>query len=148
MQRILFVLLAGLMIAGTLAAQPSSVPAPLSSSAQPLPSSEIPQIVAFDKDHFLGDHTHIFADISKLGKWNNSISSMIILSGTWQFFDDDGMKGTAMKELGPGLYPDVRDVGMKDNSISSIRLVSPREQLTTGPSKRPASRPAGTAKAR
>jgi len=29
-------------------------------------------------------------------------------------------------ELGPGVYLHVKDHGIKDNSISSIRLVSPR----------------------
>jgi hypothetical protein len=30
-----------------------------------------------------------------------------------------------MAELGPGVYLNVKDHGIKDNSISSIRLVSP-----------------------
>jgi Beta/Gamma crystallin len=40
-----------------------------------------------------------------LGKWGNSISSMVILSGTWKFFDDEDFKGTKMATLGPGIYP-------------------------------------------
>jgi hypothetical protein len=31
-----------------------------------------------------------------------------------------------MAELGPGIYLNVKDHGIKDNSISSVRLVSPR----------------------
>ena len=34
-------------------------------------------------------------------------------------------QGTRMNELGPGVYLNVKDHGIKDNSISSIRLVSP-----------------------
>ena len=96
--------------------------------AQPVPPAlgEVPQIVAFDKDGLLGDHIHIFGDTADLGKWGNSISSMVILAGRWEFFDDDHFKGTMMKELGPGVYLRVHDHGLKDNSISSIRLVSPR----------------------
>ena len=33
--------------------------------------------------------------------------------------------GTKMATLGPGQYPRLTDKGLKDNSISSIRLVSP-----------------------
>ena len=86
---------------------------------------DIPQIVAFDNDGLLGDHIHIFGNVPDLGKWNNSISSMVILSGRWEFFDEENFKGTKMTELGPGMYLHVKEHGMKDNSISSIRLVSP-----------------------
>jgi hypothetical protein len=91
---------------------------------------DIPQILAFDNQDFLGDHTHILGDMKDLGKWGNSISSMVILSGTWDFFDDEDFKGTKMATLGPGRYPKLGDKGMKDNSISSIRLASPTATST------------------
>jgi hypothetical protein len=86
---------------------------------------DMPQIVAFDNEDFLGDHIHIFGNMRDLGKWGNSISSMVILSGTWEFFDDEDFKGTKMGDLGPGMYADVTKHGLKNNSISSVRLVSP-----------------------
>lgn len=95
-------------------------------TSSPLPTpGEIPQIVAFDNEGLLGDHIHIFGDVVDLGKWGNSVSSMVILSGRWEFFDDENFKGTKMTELGPGIYLNVKDHGIKDNSISSIRLVRP-----------------------
>jgi hypothetical protein len=84
---------------------------------------EIPQIVAYDKAGLLGDHIHIFGNVTELGKWDNSISSMVIPSRRWEFFDSKSFQGTKMNELGPGVYLNVKDHGMKDNSISSIRLV-------------------------
>jgi hypothetical protein len=87
-------------------------------------AGEIPQIVAYDNDGLLGDHIHIFGNTTDLGKWNNSISSMVILAGRWEFFDEEKFQGTKT-ELGPGMYLTVKDHGIKDNSISSIRLVSP-----------------------
>jgi Beta/Gamma crystallin len=88
-------------------------------------AGEMPQIVAFDNDGLLGDHIHIFGNVTDLGKWGNSISSMVILSGRWEFFDQENFQGMRMNELGPGVYLTVKDHGLKDNSISSIRLVSP-----------------------
>ena len=88
-------------------------------------AGDMPQIVVFDNEDFLGDHSHIFANMKELGKWGNSISSMVILSGTWEFFDDEDLKGTNMGSLGPGMYSDVTAKGLKNNSISSIRLISP-----------------------
>jgi hypothetical protein len=91
-------------------------------------AGEIPQIVAFDNEGLLGDHIHIFGNVPDLGKWGNSISSMVILSGRWEFFDEENFKGTNMTNLGPGVYLNVKEKNMKDNSISSIRLVSPPGQ--------------------
>jgi hypothetical protein len=87
-------------------------------------AGDIPQIVAFDNDGLLGDHIHIFGDTPDLGKWGNSISSMVVLAGRWEFFDEEKLQGTKV-EWGPGVYLHVKDHGMKDNSISSIRLVKP-----------------------
>jgi hypothetical protein len=89
------------------------------------PSGDIPQIIVFDNEDFSGDHTHIFGNMQDLGKWENSISSIIVLSGTWEFFDDEEFKGTKMGSLGPGMHKDVTEKGLKNNSISSIRLASP-----------------------
>ena len=50
---------------------------------------------------------------------------MVIVSGHWEFFDEENFKGTK-HELGPGVYLKVQERGINDNSISSIRLVSPR----------------------
>jgi hypothetical protein len=79
--------------------------------------------MAFDGNDFTGDHTHIVGDMRRLAKWDNSISSLVIVSGTWEFFDDDDWTGTTMATSGPGLYPRVTDKGV-NNSISSVRLVS------------------------
>jgi hypothetical protein len=112
--------LLAVLFSATLVAAQQQPPTPV--TPQP---GEIPQIVAFDNDGLLGDHIHIFGDTPDLGKWGNSISSMVILAGRWEFFDEEKFQG-AKVELGPGVYLHVKDHGIKDNSISSIRLVSPR----------------------
>jgi hypothetical protein len=47
-----------------------------------------------------------------LGTWDHSISSLIILSGTWECFDDDDFTGTKMATLGPGVYPRITEKGL------------------------------------
>jgi hypothetical protein len=108
------------LFSATLAVAQQTPPQPV-----PAPPGELPQIVAYDNDGLLGDHIHIFGNVTDLGKWGNSISSMVIVAGRWEFFDEEDFKGTRMAELGPGVYLNVKDHGIKDNSISSIRLVSP-----------------------
>jgi Beta/Gamma crystallin len=100
------------------------VPAAMAGEAVPS-LGPILQIVAFDNEGFLGDHTHTFGDMKDLGKWGNSISSMVILSGTREFFDDEDFTGTSTGTLGPGTYADVTKHGLEHNSISSARLVKP-----------------------
>ena len=112
--------LLAVLFSATVAAAQQQPPTPVTP-----PPGEIPQIVAFDNDGLLGDHIHIFGDTPDLGKLGNSISSMVILAGRWDFFDEEKLQG-AKVELGPGVYLHVKDHGIKDNSISSIRLVSPR----------------------
>jgi hypothetical protein len=63
-------------------------PAAMAGEAVPSPGT-MPQIIAFDNEEFLGDHIHIFGNMKDLGRWGNSISSLVILSGTWEFFDDE-----------------------------------------------------------
>jgi hypothetical protein len=42
------------------------------------PAGEVAQIIAFDKENFEGDQPHIFGDMSRLGRWDNSMSSIVI----------------------------------------------------------------------
>jgi hypothetical protein len=105
------------------------IPAAMAGEAVPSPGP-MPQIVAFDNEDFLGDHFHIFGNMKDLGKWGNGISSMVILSGTWEFFDDETFTGTTMGTLGPGTYADVTKHGLKNNSISSVRLAKPAGSST------------------
>jgi hypothetical protein len=111
--------LMALLFGATLAVAQQTPPQPVTPHV-----GDLPQIVAFDNDGLLGDHIHIFGDTPDLGKWGNSISSMVIVAGRWEFFDEEKMQGTKV-ELGPGVYLHVKDRGLKDNSISSIRLVKP-----------------------
>ena len=119
MKKSILVLLVGLFVA-TLAVAQQTPPQPVTP-----PAGELPQIVAYDNEGLLGDHIHIFGNVTDLGKWGNSISSMVIVAGRWAFFDDEDFKGTRMNELGPGVYLNMKGHNLKDNSISSIRLISP-----------------------
>ena len=107
------------LVSATLAAAQQQPPTPV--TPQP---GDLPQMVAFDHDSLLGDHIHIFGDTPDLGKWGNSISSMVIVAGRWELFDEEKFQGPKV-ELGPGVSLHGKDHGMKDNSISSIRLIKP-----------------------
>ena len=113
--------LVALLCTATLAVAQQTPPQPIMPHA-----GALPQIVAYDKEGLLGDHIHIFGNVTDLGKWGNSISSMVIVAGHWAFFDEEDLKGAQMNELGPGVYLNMKGRNLKDNRISSIRLVSPK----------------------
>ncbi len=61
--------------------------------------------------------------------WNDKISSVIILSGTWQFFENAGFTG-ASTTVGPGFYKFVEDrqFNMQNDTISSILCIDDQPQ--------------------
>jgi hypothetical protein len=75
----------------------------------------------------LGEHSHICGDTPELGKWGHRVSSMVMLAGRWELFAAEKWQGTKV-EWGIGVSLPVQDHGIKDKSISSIRLVSPRRR--------------------
>jgi hypothetical protein len=91
MQRWMLSLLT-VLVSATLVAAQQQPPTPV-----PPHPGEIPQIVAFDNDGLLGDHIHIFGDTPDLGTWGNSISSMVIVAGRWELFDEEQLQGTQVE---------------------------------------------------
>ena len=54
--------------------------------------------------------------------WNDETSSIIVLEGTWRFYEHINYGGLSI-ELGPGRYPNITQLGLPDNSISSLKRV-------------------------
>ena len=61
--------------------------------------------------------------------WNDKISSVVVVSGTWQFFEHAGFGG-ASTIVGPGYYQFVEDpqFNFQNDSISSILCLSDQPQ--------------------
>lgn len=92
----------------------------------------LPQIIVFKDASFpFGDQTCSISlpqgwGYSYVGdSWNDSISSVIVVSGTWQFFENAGYNG-ASTTVGPGWYQYVEDpqFNMQNDTISSLRCIS------------------------
>lgn len=93
-----------------------------------MPWPTMPQIIVFqDAGLPFGDPTFITSLPPGWGygyvgdAWNDTISSVIVLSGTWQFFENAGFNG-ASATVGPGWYTFVENpaFNMQNDSISSI----------------------------
>lgn len=55
--------------------------------------------------------------------WNDRISSIIVVSGRWRFYEA-GNYGGASWELGPGYYSNLAAVNIPNDVISSFRPVA------------------------
>lgn len=95
-----------------------------------------PSIVVFKDANFNIDNSNQFISLapgwgySYVGDgWNDTISSVVILSGTWQFFENAGFNG-AFATVGPGWYKFVEDpqFNMQNDTISSILCISDQPQ--------------------
>jgi hypothetical protein len=59
-----------------------------------------------------------------VGSWNDIVSSFVIVGGIWQVFRDINFQDPQGGLLGASLYPFVEDLGIDNDSISSVRLIS------------------------
>ena len=94
------------------------------------------EAIIFVDTEFGGLHTHLFqsvVDFTKLslggkgvhlveGDWNDKVSSIVVVSGRWQFFKDTGWQNPMGPVLGPGVYP-VLPSGIRNDAISSAKIV-------------------------
>jgi hypothetical protein len=84
-------------------------------------------VILFKNANFRGDHKHALTEISNLNapddnSFNDAVSSIAVLSGTWQFYKNANTQSTPYPQaLGPGGYPWVVDVGIQNDQISALK---------------------------
>lgn len=90
-------------------------------------SMEIPEVVIYAAPNFNsyeGFSKRVNCSFSYVGDyWNNNISSIIVVRGTWEFYDKT-YYGGEKTILGPGYYPNAKEMGILDNEIGSFRCIS------------------------
>jgi hypothetical protein len=87
----------------------------------------VPELVVYWDINFGGESWRTNLNYSYVGDhWNDQISSIIVVSGTWQFWRDAGFSGVGDSPwiLTPGYYPWVEAVGIPNDTISSFAVQS------------------------
>jgi hypothetical protein len=84
--------------------------------------------IQFELANFHGAHRHVITAEPNLAAsddphFNNTASSIVIYARNCEFFADADFKTKIGNTLGPGVYPFVANVGIKNGAISSLRLV-------------------------
>lgn len=89
------------------------------------------KIIVFDKQNFEGKNTQIYNDNVESLKGtglNNDISSIIVISGTWELYEHinyEGKSWTVSDSGGPtqdGTYPTYKDWSGPNNAIGSFKI--------------------------
>lgn len=92
------------------------------------PDQQFPEVVLYWNKSFEGESWRTNLSCPYVGDhWSDMISSIIVISGTWEFWSDIDFTGSHCK-LGPGYYPSFRGecnlTGFHNKGISSFRCVS------------------------
>ncbi|HEX5904707.1 MAG TPA: beta/gamma crystallin-related protein [Candidatus Nitrosocosmicus sp.] len=84
----------------------------------------LPEIVVYEHVNYSGAEWRINFITSNVGSfWNDKISSIIVISGTWEFFEHINYGGRVWV-LTPGYYISVSNFGIPHDVISSFRVRS------------------------
>lgn len=92
------------------------------------------RIFLFEHNHFEGRYREVFngevdLTLNEQGYFNDQTSSIIITKGNWAFyknidFNSPYTYNNRIIVLGPGMYPDVRSVGIANDELSSLMSVT------------------------
>ena len=101
----------------------------MSSLRPTVPAVPAGSIILFKDSDFHGPHKHVFnsevnLDTDDDNSFNDAVSSLVILSGNWQFFKDEGFITPYPVVLGPGLYSFVGKVKITNDDLSSLMTVT------------------------
>ncbi|HEY7200800.1 MAG TPA: beta/gamma crystallin-related protein [Candidatus Dormibacteraeota bacterium] len=96
------------------------------------------EVILFEHANFRGRHRHVLNAEDNLNAddddgFNDSVSSIVVVSGSWQFFRNSGFDDDYPSILGPGVYPWVEDVDIRNDDLSSLRVVDQEPNVTGDP---------------
>ena len=86
-------------------------------------SLRVPEVIVYEHWHFQGNawRTNLCWNLGD--EWNDKISSIIVVSGTWAFCEHHNYGGWR-RDLGPGYYNYVENFGIPNDQISSFGFIA------------------------
>jgi hypothetical protein len=94
-----------------------------SASVSSITSSRLPEIVIYEHIDFAEANERTNLNWYYVGDyWNDKISSIVIASGVWQFFQHWHYEGASWV-LGPGYYRWVESANIPNDIISSFKCI-------------------------
>jgi hypothetical protein len=95
-------------------------------------------VILFQEPNFQGSHKHVFNSEGNLNAdedndFDDSVSSIVVISGNWKFYRNWHWDDDYPVTLGPGLYPRVEDVAIRDKDMSSLQVVDQEPTVSAAP---------------
>ncbi|MGH4011757.1 MAG: beta/gamma crystallin-related protein [Pseudonocardiaceae bacterium] len=85
----------------------------------------LPEIVVYQDINFGGASWRTNLNYLYVGSWwNDKISAIIVVRGTWRFYQHRDYKGAYWDLRGPAYYPWVEDANIPNDIISSFRVIA------------------------
>ena len=81
------------------------------------------QIVVYEDINMRGNYRVIFneeSDLRAVGL-NDTVSSFVVVSGNWKFYQNINYDGQYAPTFGPGYYPNAAQAGIPNDQASSLR---------------------------
>ena len=96
------------------------------------------EVILFTDAGFRGAHRHVFDAEVDLNSddddgFNDAVSSIAVISGNWRFFRNSGFDDDYPVVLGPGLYPWVPDVSIRNDDLSSLQVTEMKATAAGSP---------------
>ena len=96
------------------------------------------EVILFTGENFAGPHRHVLNAEPNLNtgsgvNFNDSVSSIVVVSGNWKFFRNSGYDDDYPVVLGPGCYPRVTDVSIRSGDMSSLTVVADAATVAGAP---------------
>lgn len=86
---------------------------------------ELPEIEVFEHINFGGASWRTNLNYLYVGGWwNDRISSIIVVRGTWRFYQHRDYQGAYWDLTGPNYYPWVEDANIPNDIISSFKCIA------------------------
>ena len=84
----------------------------------------LPEVEVYEHSDFRGRRWRTNLSYLYVGDaWNDIISSIIVVSGTWEFFEARDYFELSQR-LGPGIYRNLNGMNIRNDTISSFKAVS------------------------
>ena len=84
----------------------------------------LPEVVIFEDRHWQGESFRTNLNVPWVGDWwNDRISGIIVVSGTWRFYEHIDYGGTHW-DLAQGYYEYISDFGIPNDVISSFQCIA------------------------
>src|SRR5918993_1230170 len=89
-----------------------------------------PEVIIYEHANFGGEQQSIKESVPNVWSWNDKISSVIVKSGTWQFFEHENYGSPSSKQVGPGNYDyvEIPEFNIRNDNITAIKVISSSPQ--------------------